>query len=151
MSWVKAILKAAADAVTGMVKRVARFFWDSCRRAMKRTWLLPVAVCLTVGAVWLSPLFAVTLGVIMVNDPEAHPIVKMLLDIGAGLALVGIVLLVPELAIALALLPVADLLNRFVDLVLFHKEEMEPEERTTSCQELWEQQPCGAELSASPC
>ena len=117
---------------------------------MKRPWLLPVAVAAAWGACQISPIFAVSLGVIMVNDPQGHPIVRLFLDVGAGALFVTAALFLPEIAIAMAVLPMADLMNRFADSVQRHLCE-EGEDHT--CSEL-EWHPVmvpepGLELSAS--
>jgi hypothetical protein len=136
MRWAKAVLKAVAESVWSTVRRVGAFFWHCCKNAMKRPAVLPFAVGLSVLMAWLSPVLAVSVGVVMVNDPEGHPLVRMLLDVAAGAALVSTAFFLPELAIMVAVLPVADICNRFVDSVLRHVEEAE---RTTTCWELWEQ------------
>jgi hypothetical protein len=76
----------------------------------------------------LSPIFAASLVAIVVNDAAAHPVVRMLLDVAAVSGAVTLVLLLPEMAAALALIPVGDLFNRFLDDVKDEVERIEEEE-----------------------
>lgn len=123
MRWLGAAARALWDGVRASCVRVATFFAKCVHNATKRQWTLPLSAGLTVAVVMLSPVFAATLIAIVVNDPEAHPLMKLLLDIAAITAAVSLVSLVPLLALPIAGLPIADLLNRWMDRVSFYYEE----------------------------
>jgi hypothetical protein len=126
--WIKAAFRAAWEDVRDSTKRVAAFFGACTRNAFKRWWVLPLAAGATVAVAMVSPFFSAGLIALVVNDPEAHPLWRMLLDVGAVGAAVVLVMFVPLLAIPLAVLPIADVMNRWLDSVVRHYEELERED-----------------------
>ena len=117
MRWVSAALVATYKGVTESARRVLDFLLSSTKNALKRPAVLPVAAGAAIGLAFVSPWFAAGLAAIMVNDPGAHPVIRMAWDILAIVAVMGLVALTPWAAIPLAVLPVADLINRWIDSV----------------------------------
>jgi len=88
---------------------------------------MPIAAGVTAGIALLSPFFAAGLVAIMVNDPGAHQLWRMLLDIVAVSAALALTAFVPILALPLGAIPIADLMNRWLDQIQRHYQELEHE------------------------
>lgn len=120
MNWIKAAFRAAGQFIKDSSSRVARFFAGCARNALKRWWVIPIAAGVTAAISLLSPMFAATLVAVVVNDPEGHQLWRMALDIGAVSGAVLLVSFVPILVFPIAMLPIADVMNRWVDAVIYH-------------------------------
>lgn len=117
LRYVRAVLETAVSSVWTSAKRVVGHLVACAREAFKRPKLLPLAAMLAVGAGFLSPFFAGGMVAVVVNDPEGHPIVRMVWDIIAVTCAMSLVVFVPWVGILLAAMPIASLLNRFLDSV----------------------------------
>lgn len=117
MRVVAAALVATYQGVIESARRVLDFLWSSTKNALKRPAVLPVAAAAATGLAFISPWFAAGLAAVMVNDPGAHPVIRMGWDVLAIAAVMCTVALTPWAAIPLAVLPVADLMNRWADSV----------------------------------
>jgi len=128
LNWLKAAFRAAWEGLKRMTKSVATFFVDCVRRATKRLWVLPLAVAAAVAIGMFAPFVGAGLTALVINDPDAHPFIRAILDSGAVAAAVLLVIWIPLLAIGLAMLPLADILNQWLDRVQWYRDEDNGEE-----------------------
>jgi hypothetical protein len=138
LNWLRAAFRAAWEGLKRTTKNVATFFVSCVRRATQRLWVLPLAVAAAVAIGMLAPFVGAGLVALVVNDPDAHPLIRGVLDGGAIALAVLLVMWAPVLGIGLAMLPLADLMNQWLDRVQFYYEEDVGED---TCEEARTSQP----------
>jgi hypothetical protein len=124
-TWVKATARSIGEGIARFARKAWAELQDRLRSSLKRKKLLPLAVGLAFLAAWVSPLFAAGLVVALFDVPGEHRLLRMMLDIGVVALAMLMVTVVAEMAVVLAVLPIADLLNRFTDSVQHHVEELD--------------------------
>jgi hypothetical protein len=125
VSWIIAAFRASRDAVLASLRRIVAFCQDSWNNGLKRWYLLPVAAGTAIGIAMVSPVILGSMIALMVNDTEAHPCVRLVIDMAAVGVAISIALAAPAAVVALAIVPIADLINRWVDEVRSEKERLD--------------------------
>lgn len=114
-TWISESIRLVAGELAASASRMLAFFRERTANALKRWWLyVPAAIAAAAMGILIPTLSSILLTVV-VDDPTAHPVYRALLDFAAASAAIALVMLIPWAAAFLIALPVADLLNRFVD------------------------------------
>lgn len=114
-TWISESIRLVAGELAASASRMLAFFRGCTANALKRWWLYVPAAIVAAAMGILIPTLSSILLTVVVDDPTAHPVYRAVLDLAAASAAIALVMIVPWAAAFLIALPVADLLNRFVD------------------------------------
>lgn len=121
MNWILAALRTTKEAVLASLKRIVVFCQDSFKNGLKRWWLVPIATGVALGIGLVSPIVLGSMLALMVNDIDAHPTIRLAIDMAAVGVAVSVALLAPAAVVVGAIVPIGDLMNRWIDEVIAEK------------------------------
>lgn len=117
-----AAVRAAWEDIKGLTKRVGQNFVACVSKAFSRPWVTPAVVIMSVTAGLVSPMLTAMLVTLTIDDKDGHPITRLLMDAISAAGALAAVVYMPLLAIPLAMIPIGDLLNKWVDRVVYYYE-----------------------------